>query len=269
MEDQFVETVLGRIRLRVGGSGPAMLFWPSLLMDGTLWAGQASYFVDRFQLIVVDPPGHGESEPLRREFTFAECAQVIAQSIDALGIDKVHVIGNSWGGMIGGTFAATYPDRVGVSVLMNATASPAGRRQKVEFGALTVAARLFKGIRGPLVGPVIDAFLGPTAKTTKPAVVAAVNDSVRRVAISSGRRAVTSVVPRRPDQRELFGTIKTPVLVVAGEEDATFPVEEARVMADAIPGARFVVLEKAAHLAALESPDEVNALIDAFLADHP
>jgi len=36
VEDRYVETVLGRIRLRVGGSGPAMLFWPSLLMDGTL-----------------------------------------------------------------------------------------------------------------------------------------------------------------------------------------------------------------------------------------
>jgi 3-oxoadipate enol-lactonase len=268
MEDRYVDTVLGRIRLRVGGSGPAMLFWPSLLMDGTLWSGQASHFEDRFQVILVDPPGHGGSELLRRVFTFAECAQVVAQIIDALGIDRVHLIGNSWGGMIGGTFAATYPDRVGIAVLMNATASPAGRRQKIEYGALNRMAQLFNGIRGPLVKPVIDAFLGPTAKRTKPSVVAAVNESVRRVVISSGRRAVISVVPRRPDQRDLFATIKTPVLVVAGEEDATFPVEETRVMAETIPGAQFVVLEKAAHLAALECPDEVNALIDGFLADH-
>jgi 3-oxoadipate enol-lactonase len=260
--------VLGRIRLRVGGSGPAMLFWPSLLMSGTLWAGQAPYFEDRFRVILVDPPGHGASSPLRSPFTFDECAQVIAQIIDALGIDRVHVVGNSWGGMIGGTFAATYPERVGVSVLMNATASPAGLRQKVEYAALNRMAQALNGIRGPLVKPVLDAFLGPTARATKPSVVAAVNESVRQVAISSGRRAVVSVVPRRPDQRALFGTIKTPVLVVAGAEDATFPVEETRVMADAIPGARFVVLEKAAHLAALECPDEVNALIDGFLADH-
>jgi 3-oxoadipate enol-lactonase len=62
----------------------------------------------------------------------------------------------------------------------------------------------------------------------------------------------------------LRGTVK-PVLVVAGLEDATFPVAETRAMADAIPGTRFVVLDKAAHLAALECPDEVNALIDGFL----
>lgn len=268
MVDRYVDTVLGRIRLQVSGSGPAMLFWPSLLMDGRLWAGQSSYFADRFQVVVVDPPGHGGSSLLTRVFTFDECAQVVVQILDALGIDRVHMIGNSWGGMIGGTFAATYPDRVGVSVLMNATASPAGRRQKVEFAALTRMAQALGGIRGPLVKPVLEAFLGPTALQEKPAVVAAVNDSVRRVVISSGRRAVTSVVPRRPDQRDLFARISTPVLVVAGAEDATFPVAEARVMADAIPGSRFVVLDKAAHLAALECPTEVNTLIEEFVAAH-
>jgi 3-oxoadipate enol-lactonase len=268
MVDRYVDTVLGRIRLQVSGSGPAMLFWPSLLMDGDLWAGQSSYFADRFQVILVDPPGHGGSSLLTRTFTFDECARVIVQILDALDIDRVHLIGNSWGGMIGGTFAATYPDRVGVSVLMNATASPASLRQKLEFAALTRMAQLLGGIRGPLVKPVLAAFLGPTTLQEKPTVVATVNDSVRRVVISSGRRAVTSVVPHRPDQREFFAQISTPVLVVAGAEDATFPVPEARVMANAIPNSQFVLLPKAAHLAALECPDEVNALIEGFVADH-
>ncbi|MFI7065957.1 alpha/beta fold hydrolase [Kribbella sp. NPDC050124] len=269
LQDRYVDTVLGRIRLRVGGSGPVMVFWPSLMMDGTLWSGQATHFADRFQVVLVDPPGHGDSTPLTGPFSFEQCAQVINEILDDLGVGKAHLVGNSWGGMIGGTFAALHPDRIGVAVLMNATASPAGLRQKVEYGVLTRSAQLLGGVRGPLVRPVIDAFLGPTAKQEKPEVVAAVNDSVRRVDITSGRHAVTSVVPRRPDQRGLFARIRTPVLVVAGAEDATFPVAETEEMADSIPGARFVVLEQSAHLAALESPAEVNALIDDFLADNP
>ena len=267
MQDRYVETVLGRIRLRIDGSGPAMLFWPSLLMDGTLWSAQAAHFADRFQVILVDPPGHGASQPLSGPFTFGHCAQVIAQILDDLGVGRAHLIGNSWGGMIGGTFAALYPDRIGIAVLMNATASPAGRRQRFEYGVLTRSAQLLGGIRGPLKAPVRDAFLGPTARREKPEVVATVNELAAKVNITSGRHAVTSVVPRRPDQRELFGTIRTPVLVVAGGEDPTFPPAESEQMADAIPGARFVVLEQSAHLAALESPEEVNALIDDFLAD--
>ena len=267
VEDRYVETVLGRIRLRVGGAGPAMLFWPSLLMDGTLWSGQVAHFIDRFQVVLVDPPGHGGSTPLTGPFTFEQCADVILAIADDLGAERLHVIGNSWGGMIGGTFAALHPDRTGIAVLMNATASPAGLRQKFEYGVLTRTARLLGGIRGPLTGPVRDAFLGPTAKREKPEVVATVNDLAGRVDIGSGRHAVTSVVPRRPDQRELFQRIRTPVLVVAGAEDTTFGVDETEEMADSIPGARFVVLEQSAHLAALESPTEVNALIDDFLAD--
>ncbi|MGZ0151242.1 alpha/beta fold hydrolase [Kribbella sp. WER1] len=265
--DRYVGTVLGRIRLRVDGSGPAMLCWPSLLMDGTVWSAQAAHFKDRFQVILVDPPGHGASEPLAGPFTFEQCAEVILQIVDELQADTVHVIGNSWGGMIGGTFAALHPDRIGVAVLMNATASPAGLRQKAEYGVLVQAARLLGGIRGPLKGPVRDAFLGPTAKRDKPDVVAKVNELAAAVNVRSGMHAVTSVVPNRPDQRALFGKIRTPVLVVAGAEDATFPVAETEEMADSIPGARFVVLEQSAHLAALESPEQVNALIDDFLAD--
>jgi 3-oxoadipate enol-lactonase len=264
LQAQYVETVLGRIRLRVGGSGPAMLFWPSLLMDGTLWSAQAAHFIGRFQVVLVDPPGHGRSSPLTGPFAFEQCAEVIETIAD----ERIHLIGSSWGGMIGATFAALHPYRTGIAVLLNATASPAGSRQKFEYGVLTRSAQLLGGIRGPLTGPVRDAFLGPTAKHEKPEVVATVNDLVRRMDITSGRHAVTSVVPRRPDQRDLLGRIRTPVLVVAGGEDATFPVAETEEMADAIPGARFVVLEQSAHLAALESPTEVNALIDDFLADN-
>jgi len=73
-------------------------------------------------------------------------------------------------------------------------------------------------------------------------------------------------VPRRPDQRALLGGITTPVLVVAGVEDATFPNSETKEMAAAIPGAEFVVLDGVAHLAALEDPVVVNQLIENFLS---
>lgn len=264
--DHEVPTVLGRIRVRTDGDGPAMLMWPSLLMDGDLWAAQAAHFADRFTVLVVDPPGHGGSEPLTGGFTFEECATVIEQVLDQFGVPRAHVLGNSWGGMVGGTFAALHPDRVGVSVLMNATASAAGRRQQIEYAAMLRAARLLGGIKPPLTRSVLRAFLGPTTLRTRPDVVRAVRAALLRVDVDSASWAVRSVVPERPDQRELFADIRTPVLVVAGEEDATFPVAETRSMAEAIPGAGFVVIDGAAHLAALEVPYQVNALVDDFLA---
>ena len=74
-----------------------------------------------------------------------------------------------------------------------------------------------------------------------------------------------SVVPARPDQRELLSRVTTPVLVVAGAEDATFPLAETIAMAEAIPGAAIAVLEGVAHLAGLENPPLVNKLIEEFV----
>jgi 3-oxoadipate enol-lactonase len=243
-----------------------MMFWPSLLMTGDMWAGQADHFGADHQVILVDPPGFGESQKLTKTFTFDECARCIVDILDGLGLQRTHFVGNSWGGMIGGTFAATYPDRIGSAVLMNCTASPAGTRQKIEYGFLLRMAGLLGGIRPPLTRSVLKAFLGPTTFRTRPDVVAFVRDAVQQVDLRSGSWAVRSVVPRRPDQRALLAGVKTPVMVVAGVEDATFPVPETTAMAEAIPDAAVTVLEGVAHLAALEDPAAVNTLIGEFVA---
>lgn len=271
--DRLIKTVLGGVRVQVRGpqqEGPRapILFWPSLLMTGDMWAAQADYFDDRYRVILVDPPGHGGSDRLTAKFSFADCAQCITDILDNLGVQRAHIVGNSWGGMIGATFAATHPDRIGHAVLMNCTASAAGTRQKVEYGILLQLATILGGIRPPITHSVLKAFLGPTTFGTRPDVVDTVRAAVQAVNMSSAIWAVKSVVPARPDQRALLGAVRTPVLVVAGVEDATFPVPETAAMAQAIPGAAFTVLEGVAHLAALEGPERVNPLIEEFLGGH-
>jgi 3-oxoadipate enol-lactonase len=263
---ELIDTVLGIVRVQVRGTGQAMMFWPSLLMTGDMWAAQADHFSAEHQVILVDPPGFGGSQKLTAPFSFDDCARCIVDILDSLGIDRTHFVGNSWGGMIGGTFAATYPERIGAAVLMNCTASAAGVRQKVEYGLLLWMAKLFGGIRPPLTRSVLNAFLGPTTFATRPDVVAFVRDTVQAVDVRSGAWAVKSVVPRRPDQRALLSRVRTPVLVVAGMEDATFPLAETKAMADAIPGGVMAVLEGVAHLAALEDPAVVNKLIGEFVS---
>lgn len=265
--DRDIDTTLGKLRVGVKGSGPAIVLWPSLLMDRTLWDAQVEHFSPRFTTIALDPPGHGASSLLTRDFTFDECASCVVEVLDALDVDRAHLLGNSWGAMVGGVFAARHADRVGCSVLMNGTASTAPLRQRIEYGALLQAVRLLGGFRPPLTRSVIRAFLGPTSRRTRPEAVRTVLDVARRNDVASARHAVRSVVPDRPDHHALFATIRTPVLVIAGREDATFPLDELRSMADAIPTSELVVLDDAAHLVALEVPETVNSLVDRFLAE--
>ena len=265
MERRTIDTVLGRIGVRTTGEGNAILFWPSLLMTGDMWSAQAEHFSGGHRVVLIDPPGHGESEPLTKTFTFKECA-LHRRPARRARHRRAHFVGNSWGGMIGGTFAATYPERVGKSVLMNCTASPPGARQKIEYGLMLRVARLLGGVRPPLTRSVLKSFLGPTTFRTRPDVVSYVSKTVAAADVASCSWAVRSVVPLRPDQRALLGRVSTPVLVVAGAEDATFPNAETKAMADAIPGSSFVVLDGVAHLAGLENPLLVNALVEDFLA---
>ncbi len=260
-----VNTALGRLHLRLSGSGPVMLCWPSLLMDGRMWQAQAAHFSPRYRVVCIDPPGAGDSEPLKRHFTLEECALVVKQILDVLKAPDCVLLGNSWGGMMGGVFAALYPERLRAAVLMNCTASPVGWAQKLEF--LTLAALVQRSPRFPpaLVTRAVKAFAGDTSERTQPEVIAFIRNSVSAVNPRSSHWAVRSVVPYRRDHRPLLSQVTRPVLVVAGEEDRTFPVAETRAMAEAMPGSRFVVLPQVGHLAALEAPVAVNAAIDEFL----
>ena len=112
---------------------------------------------------------------------------------------------------------------------------------------------------------VTAAMLAEEGARQRPEVVAHVRTTVKAVDVASVSWAVKSVVPRRPDQRALLGTIKTPVLVVGGAEDVTFPPREAIAMADAIPNSSVRVLDGVAHLAGLENPPLVSALVEQFL----
>jgi 3-oxoadipate enol-lactonase len=88
---------------------------------------------------------------------------------------------------------------------------------------------------------------------------------VQSVNVASVSWAVKSVVPARPDQRPLCAGITSPVLVVAGAEDTTFPPREALAMAEAIPGSSVRVLDGVAHLAGLENPALVSGLVEESL----
>jgi 3-oxoadipate enol-lactonase len=269
LREQTVDTVLGTVRVQVGGTGEPIVFWPSLLMTGDMWHGVADHLAARSQVVLVDPPGQGGSQHLTQMFSFNDCARCIADILDGLGIDRAHFVGNSWGGMIGGTFAAVYPERIGRAVLMNCTAGPASVRQRLQFALLLRLAK-WRGEIGPLLmRSVLKAFLGPTTLRERPDVVAHVRSTVKSVDIQSVSWAVKSVVPARPDQRALFAGITTPVLVVAGAEDVTFPPRDAIAMADAIPNSSIRVLDRVAHLAGLEDPALVSTLVDDFVFAQP
>ena len=268
LEGRLLPTPLGRIKTWASGKsgGPAMVFWPSLLVDTSMWQYQYEHYAPTHRVVLVDPPGAGGSDPVRRTFDLTECCDCLVAVLDALAIDRCHFVGTSWGALVGSVFAATHPGRLLSGILINGSATPPSAQEVAAMTELVTALEGMTAMPHWLVGATQAAFAGPTAEAGKPGFMdylrCVLDEDPRSVAF-----AIRSVVIESRDRHALLGTIRgVPVLVLAGEEDRRFSVGEARNMADAIAGSQFTVLPHTGHLAARETPGAVNASIDAFLA---
>lgn len=269
--EKLIPTSLGLVNVRVGGrsDGPAMVFWPSLMMDGTMWQHQYEHFAPAHRVVLIDSPGHGKSDALRKIIDLEDCSDALVEILDALDIDKCVLVGNSWGGMLAGVFPAYHPQRTAAAIGINCTASLPTMFESIWATALSTFLSLHAKMPPLAAKAARGAFAGPTAEATNPEFVE-FTKFVLRDDPKSVAWALRSILIGRKDEHRRLNTIKdVPVLIIAGEEDSQFPVHVVRKMADAIEGSTFRVLQHTAHLAARENPQGVNAEIDAFLADLP
>ncbi|MEV6125915.1 alpha/beta hydrolase [Streptomyces violaceusniger] len=269
--EKLIPTSLGLVNVRVGGrpDGPAMVFWPSLMMDGTMWQHQYEHFAPTHRIVLIDSPGHGKSDALRKIIDLEDCSDALVEILDALDIGKCVLVGNSWGGMLAGVFPAYHPQRTAAAIGINCTASLPTMFESIWATALSTFLSLHAKMPPLAAKAARGAFAGPTAEATNPEFVE-FTKFVLRDDPKSVAWALRSILIGRKDEHRRLNTIKdVPVLIIAGEEDSQFPVHVVRKMADAIEGSTFRVLQHTAHLAARENPQGVNAEIDAFLADLP
>ena len=237
---------------------PVLAFANSLGTTLEMWDAQVRAFGNRFRCLRYDMRGHGRSEVLDEPASMDDFAADLAGLFDALGIAKAHVIGLSLGGMAAQALAVNHPERVESLVLM-ATAAymqpPGGWDLRAET------------VRNQGTIAIVDAtmqrwFTADTAALS-PEQIKPVRD--RFVAIDRHGYAVACLAIRDMDLRPLIGAICCPTLVVAGEDDPAAPIEMAEEIAGLIPGAEIVVVPEAAHLIAVEQPDAVNTILEAFL----
>jgi pimeloyl-ACP methyl ester carboxylesterase len=113
------------VRLQEIGSGPPILFVHGASNGGTSWASLVSH-LDGFRCLLLDRPGCGLSDPLSTRFDdvarlgeFAET--LVVDVLDALGLDRAHVVGTSFGGYITLRSIAAHPGRIDRVVMLGWT----------------------------------------------------------------------------------------------------------------------------------------------------
>lgn len=261
--DDLRELAKGEFRFayRRKGSGPPLLLFHGGEGDHQIYDRLQDELAAAFDVISFDQRDCGAtawSAPCA--YTLADIAGDGVALLDGLGIGKAHVLGNSIGGVLAQIMAARWATRVDRLVLGLTwpadqrlhELNPEGIRRRMEY-----AARGEAGERS-----MAELMAGPAYVSAHPEILdelralrteVAPEARARRTAAFAGAVAV--------DPAMLTPT----TLVIAGAEDRMVPPDIARGLAERIPGARFVLLDGAGHLAARQHPAALADLVSAFL----
>jgi 3-oxoadipate enol-lactonase/4-carboxymuconolactone decarboxylase len=249
-------------RLEGSDDRPTLVFSHSLGQDHGMWDVQTADLLPYYRVLRYDIRGHGASSATSGDYTVEQLAGDMLALADACQIATFAFCGLSLGGMIGQWLAANVPDRLTHLVLANTSA----RLSDPQMFETRRRAVLERGI-----GAVADTIMG---RFFSPGFLASNSPQV-----GSSRRTLLSTDPigyagccaaiRDLDQRALLSKIRTPTLVIAGNQDVPMPwFEHGQILTEGISGARAVRLP-AAHLSNLERPRSFSAALLGFLVPAP
>lgn len=250
-----------RISWEEAGSGEPIVFLHGVGGGAASWKFQLEHFGKNWHAIAWDMPGYGASRLLENT-TFPNLADALLRLLDHLKLEKAHIVGHSIGGMVAQEFIASHPQRVR-SLVLSAT-SPAFGSPDGDFQKKFVAARLGPLDVGKTMADVaVDVVPELIGDNPDPRGVELARACMSRVPSETYRATMQCLVTF--DRRDTLGKISVPTLLVAGEKDTNAPAPMMERMASRIPGARYVCLQGAGHLANMECPARFDAAIQEFL----
>jgi 3-oxoadipate enol-lactonase len=252
-----------RIAYAVEGEGPPLLLVHGLGYDSAGWGPLLPLLSARFTVVRFDNRGTGESGTSRLPFTVRSLAGDAGAVLAAAGIERAHVLGISLGGLVAQELAVSSPRVVGRLVLAGTT--PGGPRS---FGPPKPLLRLFAQAptipRDELLHRLVVNALGPDAS---PELVGEIFAYRRSTAPGLSPWLAQAAAGAWFGITGRSGAIAAPTLVVHGSADNVVDPRNGRLLADGIPGARFVAFEDAGHLLYWEHPERFASVVGGFLAE--
>src|SRR6516164_6491164 len=237
-----------RRAFRVAGSGPALLLIHGVGCNSKSWEPVHAKLAQRFTVIAPDLLGHGESDKPHADYSLPAFANGMRDLLAVLGIDRVTVVGHSFGGGVAMQFAYQYPELVERIVLVSAGGVAKDVSLALRLAAMPIGSEALGLLRVPGVMPAMRLFgraVGTVLGSTKfgrdaADVVDLLEGFQDPNALSAFARTLRSVV----DGRGQFVTMldrsylvqSLPVQVIWGEDDLVIPVDHAHTAHAAMPG---------------------------------
>jgi pimeloyl-ACP methyl ester carboxylesterase len=267
-----IRTRSGHISILRAGTGDPVIAIHGLGATKASFIPTVAALADRFHVIALDLPGFGDSgKPLRAPYDARFFAESVIELLDALGLERAHVIGNSLGGRVALEIGLRAPERVERLVLL--APSMAWRRDR-PWAPLLRAVRPELGAIQPTPRAAVEQIVDRMIPGARDGWTAAGVDEFMRAYLTRRGRAAFYAAARQIYLEEPEGddgfwprlkTLTAPALFVWGKQDRLVPIAFARHVTDALPKAEHLELE-CGHVPQLERPRETHEAVGAFLS---
>jgi pimeloyl-ACP methyl ester carboxylesterase len=242
------------------GNGPALALLHGFSVDSRMWKPQIESLADQFSVIAWDAPGAGQSSDPPETYRLEDWADCLAGLLDAARVQRAHIVGLSWGGILAQEFYRRHSARVRSLVLADTYAGWKGSLpEPVAEERLTVCLRDASLPPGEFVPRYLPGMFSEAATPEVRGELASIMSDFHPDGFRLMARASAEA-----DTRDLLPTIRVPTLLVWGDMDARSPLAVARQMHAAMPDARLAVIPGAGHVSNLEAPAQFNDLVRDF-----
>jgi pimeloyl-ACP methyl ester carboxylesterase len=245
------------VHYEVFGRGRPVLFLHGWLGSWRYWFPTMEVVAEHFRTYSFDFWGFGDSRRKLTQESIQNYSDQVIRFLDALGIDRVQLVGHSMGGMVALKTAITYPDRIQRVATVGAPIDGDSLSWLLKLTDRPLFADLFAG-QPWLRRRLFRFFLG---ETSDPAVSEVIDDSVKSSALSM-RRAVSSMW--RTDLRPELSRLRVPALIVHGGRDDIVNPNQADLF-DNVPSAEVVLMPRSRHFPFLDEATLYNDVLLRFL----
>ena len=266
----FAQTKDGlKLRYEIRGSGEPVALIMGFSGSGRGWGEAFLKLMEaRFKIFVIDNRGTGESDKPDAEFTLGDMAADIAAVLDHAKTPRAHIFGISMGGMIAQEFALAYPERTRGLVL---GCTNCGASHSVPADPAAIA----NLIPAPGMDPLEQARRAFSVACGKAFLNSPAGQEILSQAIAEmGNYPITPMHTFMRQGQAIgsfdsfarLGQIKSPTLIIHGDDDSIVPYPNAEVLQGAIAGSKKHTLKAAGHMFFWEVPDEAARAAGDFLS---
>ncbi|MDB5077474.1 MAG: alpha/beta hydrolase fold protein [Chloroflexi bacterium] len=250
------------INYEVHGDGSPLLLINGLADDLSAWGYQIDEFAQHYKTIVFDNRGIGGTEKPAGGYTTRQMAADAKELLDALGIERAHVLGVSMGGMIAQEFAIAYPGTVD-KLLLCCTCSEPSEANKRLYRIWEETAPIL-GL-GQMMKEVLLWCFTPEFLQQHPNVAQETEEALTGITqpVEAYLSQLNSIQVHNATAR--LGQIDAPTLVLGAPKDLIFPPFQSEQLRAGIGGSQLRFTEHGGHGYQWEAADEFNSAVLEFL----